>query len=317
MRRPTETCIYCSAIDKLSDEHIIPEAFGGDQLIKGASCQACASITSRIELRVLRQGYGLRIVRSALKIGRRRPEEKPTSGAMEVVRHGKREPAVLPLSKHLLPIALPLFAQATGPGAPPLPEQIRVLGSHNYALGPPGHQMLAHLGVQEVYFKVRHYDLAFAGLLAKVAYCGWIAEFGISSLGDSWLPSIITGRRGGIGRLVGSLDYALKGLEDPPCIHSIHLGVRERGGYSYAVARVHFLHQLTPSPTYFAILGTTAPGFDALPPSETWLLPRQGQVGAPLKPPLPRWVGTTLYSNLTAKESSPVLEELRGTGLIS
>jgi len=43
-------CIYCGASDvKLSDEHIVPLAFGGQHVIQEASCSDCAKITSNLK----------------------------------------------------------------------------------------------------------------------------------------------------------------------------------------------------------------------------------------------------------------------------
>lgn len=48
------TCIYCGEKKGLSDEHIIPYGLGGKLVLKKASCQSCAKITSNLELRLLR-----------------------------------------------------------------------------------------------------------------------------------------------------------------------------------------------------------------------------------------------------------------------
>jgi HNH endonuclease len=47
-------CIYCGEKKCLSDEHIIPYGLGGSIVLKKASCNSCAKITSNIELRLLR-----------------------------------------------------------------------------------------------------------------------------------------------------------------------------------------------------------------------------------------------------------------------
>ena len=50
-------CIYCGATSGLSDEHVIPFALEGEFVLRNASCKACGDKTSRIELKVLREGY--------------------------------------------------------------------------------------------------------------------------------------------------------------------------------------------------------------------------------------------------------------------
>lgn len=49
-----DCCIYCGAIDNLTDEHVIPYGLGGKEQLKKASCKACAKITCSLEQRLLR-----------------------------------------------------------------------------------------------------------------------------------------------------------------------------------------------------------------------------------------------------------------------
>ena len=51
---PVNECIYCDATENLSDEHVIPFALSGRIVLPAASCPGCATMTSRIELKVLR-----------------------------------------------------------------------------------------------------------------------------------------------------------------------------------------------------------------------------------------------------------------------
>jgi hypothetical protein len=308
-------CIYCDADESLSDEHIVAEGFGGDQVIRSASCEACAKITSRLEHRVLRDGFGLRLLRSALKIGRRRAKEKPTRGTIDVINHDERVATLVSLQEHPLPLSVPLFAPASGPGASIAPEDISVRGYHQFVAGSSTGEMMQRSGGREVRFKVRNYDVAFARMLAKIAFCSWVDAFGSASLDESWLPSFVLGRRRGIGRVVGTLDYALRGATDARCLHSVHLGVRSVSGSRYAVARMQLLLQVTPSATYFIIVGTVKPNLATDSVLAGWWLPRKGAVGHPLVGTLPRWVGTTLLSPPESAEHQKVLAEIRAAGL--
>src|SRR5947209_1494414 len=54
---PVGRCIYCGSdggSDGLSDEHLIPYSLGGDAVLPKASCKACATETSKIELYLAR-----------------------------------------------------------------------------------------------------------------------------------------------------------------------------------------------------------------------------------------------------------------------
>lgn len=48
------TCIYCGSVGALEDEHVVPFGLGGRQILKRASCRACATETGRLEQRLLR-----------------------------------------------------------------------------------------------------------------------------------------------------------------------------------------------------------------------------------------------------------------------
>jgi hypothetical protein len=308
-------CIYCHGDGPLQDEHIIAEGFGGDRVMPSASCNVCAKATSLIEHRVLRDGYGLRLLRSALGIGGRRPKERPTQGSIDVVREDQRVTELIAREAHPKPLSLPLFALVAGPGAPIDPKDIHIRGCHHYVLGPPGGDVLKQLGVREAYFKVRNYDIAFAQMLAKVAFCSWMDAFGDGHLEDSWLPSFILGRRRGIGRVVGTLDYAIRGQAESPCLHAVHLGVRTVSEFRYAVAGVQLLRQLTPSTSYFVVIGILKPMVTVDPAFSGWWLPPKGPVGRPISGALPRWVGTSLLSGPDTTDYQEVLAELRAAGL--
>jgi hypothetical protein len=61
---PVGKCIYCGSdggLKGLSDEHMVPFSLGGDAILPKASCAACATETSKIELYLARHIFhGLR-----------------------------------------------------------------------------------------------------------------------------------------------------------------------------------------------------------------------------------------------------------------
>lgn len=68
-------CIYCGATDtKLTDEHIIPFALGGNLKLDSASCGNCQRATSSIEHHVCRPIAGM--LRTRLQIQTRRPRKR-------------------------------------------------------------------------------------------------------------------------------------------------------------------------------------------------------------------------------------------------
>lgn len=310
-------CIYCGARnEKLSDEHIVPEGLGGDQVLQNASCGNCRDKTAHIEHRILRQSYGLRTARSALQIGKRRQKEKPTKASIQLDSLSGRTEKFLPLSLHPLPLILPLLEMPTIMSKRKTPAGVRVRGYHNYSAGADPHATLTHLGENKAYIRGRNYDHDFAKLIAKIAWCSWISAFGAQHLVDSWLPAVILGKDEAVGKYIGTLDYALAGLVEPPCLHSIHLALWHYEGSWNAVARIQFFLQLTPCPTYVAIIGRLKDEVKVDSVLTQWTLPKQGMIGRPLPNPIPRWVGTILFGKREDGKGKDILDELRSLGLI-
>ncbi len=69
-------CIYCSGVDGLTDEHIIPLSLGGRLILPDASCAKCSDVTKRFEQVVARDMYWR--LRMTLGIASRRKKSRPT-----------------------------------------------------------------------------------------------------------------------------------------------------------------------------------------------------------------------------------------------
>lgn len=311
-----QQCIYCGSKEPpLSDEHIVAAGIGGDQVLKDASCQACSDITSRFEQRVLRQSYGLREVRSALEIGKRRKNEKPKAASVSIEIDGTKSEPEVALSAHPLLLSLTLFDYPTFLTRWPAPTGVLVRGSHRYSAGPDPKDILDQLGADKVSGRTRHYDHDFGKFLAKVAWSGWVAEYGLSSLAEAWLPSLVVGSDPVVGRYVGSLDYAIAGQPDAPCLHSLHFDISEREDYWLATARIQLFVQITPCPTYVACIGRVDDDAARRLKTDGWKLPRQGAIGKPLEAPLPRYIATTIIGTDERAKESDIQKELRALGL--
>jgi hypothetical protein len=311
-------CIYCGARnDKLSDEHIVPEGLGGDQVLPTASCSTCRDSTSRFEYRVLRQSYGFRATRSALRIGKRRRNEKPNVAPIQVETPSGKIEQRLPLLLHPLPLVLPLLDIPSILSKRAAPVGIRVHGYHNYSAGPDPRTTLTYLGERKIYIKGRNYDHDFAKLIAKIAWCSWVSAFGAQYLVESWLPAVILGEDESAGKYIGTLDYALAGLAAPPCLHAVHLALCDHGGSRYAVARVQFFLQLTPCPTYVAVIGRLDDEIKVDASLSNWTLPKQGMIGRPLPDPVPRWIGTVVIGRREDGAGKDIHDELKSIGLVA
>jgi hypothetical protein len=254
---------------QLTDEHVIPEGLGGDRILPKASCPDCCDLTSRIEHRILRQSHGLRAARSSLGIGKRRKREKPTEAPIETEDSAGRTERPIPLAVHPLLFSLPLLEMPSTMSGRVAPTGVRVRGWHHYSAGPEARVTLAYLGEQKVYGRSRLYDHDFAKLIAIISWCSWVAEYGIKPLAETWLPPVIRGQDEAVGKFVGTLDYALVGLTGAPCLHSVHLGLVKHEGRWLGVARVQLCLQLTPCPTYTAVVGPLREGkFNSIPASQ-------------------------------------------------
>jgi len=73
---PVGYCIYCGSTDDLRDEHVVPLALDGTLILPDSSCKACADMTSRLDLEVLR-GFML-AARTVAGFATRRPKNRPT-----------------------------------------------------------------------------------------------------------------------------------------------------------------------------------------------------------------------------------------------
>ena len=82
-------CIYCGKDDvKLTDEHFLPLALGGQHVIEKASCHACAVITSKFEQHVARDMWG--DARNSYNATSRRRNRRPTHIALHDPDHFSR-----------------------------------------------------------------------------------------------------------------------------------------------------------------------------------------------------------------------------------
>lgn len=77
-------CIYCSSVDGLQDEHIIPLGLGGRYLLPKASCRRCGGKTSVFERTCQRTMYGP--LRLLYGLPSRRKKDRPETLPLKVKR---------------------------------------------------------------------------------------------------------------------------------------------------------------------------------------------------------------------------------------
>jgi len=251
-------CIYCgSSSVELTDEHIIPLALGGDDIIPRASCKDCERITgTKIEHPCLRRI--LLAPRTHWEIKSRRPKDRPTE-----LRIGTGTPAVnfewksVPVPQHPLAFGLPVFAP---PGI-----LIGAARTRGFMMFAPWAYMDKHA---EERMK-RHGDSAgiyqpfspdlFCRMVAKIAHCQAAATLGVDAF-DPFLPGIILGRTEIISYYVGNAAHIQHAT--PPATslseitHELYLGERAstRDGQRMITAIVRLFANLN-APGYEVIVG--------------------------------------------------------------
>jgi hypothetical protein len=206
---PIGRCIYCGSdggAQGLSDEHMIPFSLGGDAVLPKASCAACATETSKIELYLARNTF-----------------------------HGLRSHVGAPSRKKSLPSTLSAnismgdqeglheFLAADQPFALKLPtwdypgimRQVQpstdfpVCNVRAYNFVPGNLQELLGLA-DDARDPVIHIasgtinNIVFARAIAKIAYCNVIARHGIDGFRPLVLPDLILGRYPCVPYFVGS-----------------------------------------------------------------------------------------------------------------
>jgi HNH endonuclease len=261
---PIGRCIYCGSdggLDGLRDEHIIPYSLGGHAALKEASCRSCEAITSKIELYLGRNIF--HEFRSHVRAPSRRKLPSALSANVSVGdREIRREflAADQPFAL-MLPIwDLPGIMRGDQPR---LDFPVSNVRAYNFmpstfreTLGLPDDapDPLVHIASGEIN------NITFARAIAKIAYCGAVAKYGITGIQPSVLPDIILGRYPFVPHFVGS-------DPDPPppphprnMRHVIEIATAtERGGLRLLVALVRlFAHSGTAEhgmPVYRVVVG--------------------------------------------------------------
>lgn len=205
-------CIYCGAADNLSREHIVPFGLNGTRVLQQASCSACASITSSFEREVLRESLGA--ARAVLNINSRRKKGRRASFPMKMERDGEVFVQDVPVDEYV-PMIPVLYMGLPG----------YMLTGRRHQVGDGSRQ--ATLVVKAALRSEDHLDellrkynatkldldysvspVDFGRMLAKIAYCMAVGQFGLSGIVDPYVVPAILGKSNDIWHFVGcDLNY--------------------------------------------------------------------------------------------------------------
>jgi hypothetical protein len=206
---PVGKCIYCGSDggpQGLSDEHMVPFSLGGGAILPKASCGACATETSKIELYLARQIF--HSLRSHVGAPSRKKSLPSTLSATISV--GEQEGSYEFLASDQ-PFALMLptwdypgimrqvqptedFSVCNIRAYKFVPEDLReLLGLADGAPDPLVHIASGTLN-----------NILFARAIAKIAYCNVVARYGLGGFRPLVLPDLILGRYPCVPYFVGT-----------------------------------------------------------------------------------------------------------------
>ena len=205
-------CIYCGCTESLEREHIFPFGLNGSAVLPKSSCRPCAKITGRQEQIVLRGSmWAVRAYRG-LK-SRTKHKDAPETYPLTVIRQGAEEVVELPAKEYPILLPFPIFAQPAFVNPAGYRSGIEILGIQTIAFGPAPEEVARRLGATTIRITREHEPVAFARVIAKIAYAAAAAE-GLLDLVES-KPSVVQSILGAvddIGRWVGTLSGPAKSV---------------------------------------------------------------------------------------------------------
>lgn len=262
---PVGRCIYCGSgggSKGLSDEHMIPFSLGGNAILPKASCAACATETSKIELYLARHIFhGLRSHVGAPS--RKKTLPSTLSANISVGDHdGSYEflAADQPFALMLPTWDYPGIMRQVQPS-----EDFPVCNVRAYNFV-PGHlreilgladgapDPIIHIGSGTLN------NILFARAIAKIAYCNVVARYGLGGFRPLILPNLILGRYPCVSYFVGSDPGEPPAPNARNVRHAIEIATANgRNGLRILVVRVRlFAHSGTQKhgmPIYHVVAG--------------------------------------------------------------
>lgn len=212
---PVGECVYCGAVDELTDEHIIPYALGGNLILPQASCKPCAAMTSRIERKVLR-GF-MHEARLAGNFPSRRKKNQPKALRTKLIAKDESVREVeVPLGEAAGFMILPMFSRPRLLDGKPPTRGVELKGTESIQFGNDIRDVISKHDAKGFEFGGVVEATEFAQFLAKIAYCYLVAWSGIFPREQCPLLPLIRGETDDAANWVGSGDYRLQIEEKKP-----------------------------------------------------------------------------------------------------
>jgi hypothetical protein len=203
-------CIYCGAVDRLGDEHVVAYSLGGNTILLKASCARCGAITSYLEGYLANATFGHLRVHSGVQSRSGHPEL--LSATVELA-DGER---VIDLTArdHPFFLHMPVWhVPEIFTGRVPSSEFPNAK-AHVYWFLPNNIRQSLGMEPSDVARVVDTTPMpnigTFARAIAKIAYCQTVFRYGLDGFRSIGLPDVILGNNPNISFFVGS------SLNDPP-----------------------------------------------------------------------------------------------------
>lgn len=251
-------CIFCQTLtSELKEEHAVPSGLGGNVRIPAASCESCRQVTHAFETTAMRHTLGP---------GRYRLGIRPRNGET------KRRPKVWPAYKRGAEGALPIKVMIPLEKLPFFITMPTYASYQEWDAGiPDGHELHPSDGALLVteepervvkvltqhsadYFSPQIDHLAFARMLAKIAACYCVKEFGRANF-TSTLSPLILGKTATYRRTVTSSVKPSTGLEHGLTInHFEHDLMHKVSPTGNVCVRIDLFKNLE-APSYYVLAG--------------------------------------------------------------
>lgn len=251
-------CIYCHKKEcKLTTEHVIPFALGGNLTLQNSCCENCREITSKCERNPLNENWAE--ARACLDYPSRRRDFNNEDFTLEVVlRNGDKKTLSLKKSEILgitqfLEYGLPaIFTGQNNSG-------ITVTAVSTFGFGINLKEFQKSHDIKQFSYSVSHKQNYFETMLAKIAYGFVIACWGTECFEECFvLPSILR-KSDDIGLWVGcdSEEKILPkiGIQNGKNVLKLGIFKPTKSDKQLIIVRLKFFAN-TETPEYIVVVGT-------------------------------------------------------------
>ncbi len=198
-------CIYCGATNDLTTEHALPESLNGDLELDDASCKECSRITGLFEGRY--SGETLKPARTVLGMKTKRKKQVSTEFQIEIVKNGVSSLQNLSVAEYMAVIPMweigpcgkyPMMNHAKGLKH----GELRLIVFNTRSDGEVA-LLKEKFGADEIKVHFPLYVEEFFRMMAKIAYCFAIDEYGLHNIEEVFVLPAILGQTKDIYHWVG------------------------------------------------------------------------------------------------------------------